>query len=223
MLIDKTFHKVNLSYQAGQSLIETVTAIFVLITGVAAGLTLAVYSFGSSSDVAEKISATGLAREGLEAVRRMRDSNWLVAGGPVDCGGGKLCYPGWLTAVYDISVPGGGAGSSRDFRLEFNPASSANKWVLTPASGGTDYRLYLQSGGGLSNLSSSSPTNLFRKITITYQSVSSPYNSASPLLRVRALVWWHGKNCPAITDLVNLNDTNCKVISEEYLTNWRNY
>lgn len=209
--------------QSGQSLIETVTAIFILTTGLSAGLSVAVYSFGASSDVTEKIAATGVAREGIESVRRARDSNWLTAGNPSDCGGGVLCYPAWLTSPYDISVPGGIAGSARDFRLVFNPGSSSNKWTLTPAVGNPDYRLYVQSGGGLSHTSSADATNLFRKITLTYESASSPYTFTSPLVRVRSAVWWQGRGCPNITDLVNLTDTNCKIVSEEYLTNWKNY
>ena len=64
-------------YQAGQTLIETIVALFVMTTGLSSGLALATFAFGSSSDISEKITATGLAREGIEITRRMRDSNWL--------------------------------------------------------------------------------------------------------------------------------------------------
>lgn len=208
----------------GQSFIETIVAIFVLITGLSAGLALSVVSFGASSDITEKITAIGLAREGIEAVRRMRDSNWL-AGMLVSCpdlDNDQFCYTTWLSGPpYDIQ---GASGAGLDYRLFFDPASSANKWVLSPANAASDYRLYLQASGGLSHTATNAEgLNYFRKIKIIYADTASPYSVSSPLVLVRSVVWWHGKNCPSNTDFVNPSDTTCKIISEEYLTNWKNY
>src|SRR3989344_2406253 len=72
--------------EKGQTLIETVVALFVLTTGLTAGLSLAIYSFSTTTEISRKIIATGLAREGIEVARRQRDSNWL-AGTLSDCGG----------------------------------------------------------------------------------------------------------------------------------------
>ena len=194
-------------------------AIFILTTGLASGLALAIFSFGAASEISEKIVATGLAREGIESVRRMRDSNG-ISGSLTSCadlGSGQQCYQSWLTERYNIT---GSAGSGIFYRLQFNPTSGSNKLTLENNS---NYRLYQQSAGALNHTPSGQPTTFFRKITIIYDSTSSPYSAGSPLLLVRSAVWWHGKKCPAITDLNNPSETSCKIISEEYLANWRNY
>jgi type II secretory pathway pseudopilin PulG len=70
----KSFGKTN---SDGQTLIETLVALFILVMGVSAATGLAVYAFGTSTNINKQIIAAGLAREGLEAVRNMRDANWL--------------------------------------------------------------------------------------------------------------------------------------------------
>ena len=204
--------------QSGQSLIETIMAIFILTTGLSSGLALAVFSFGAASDISEKIVATGLAREGVEGVRRRRDSNW-IAGSLGSCSGlgtGQQCYSTWLTQSYNITGSTGGIAE----RLVFNPTTNGPKWNLDF---GTDYRLYQQLDGGLNHSSAGTQTHFFRKITLIYYSTSFPYDATSPLVLVRSAVWWHGKRCAAITDLTDPSQTNCKIITEEYLTNWRTY
>jgi len=63
--------------QTGQTLIETMAALFILVTGVSASVGLAIYALNSSTSIVKQIVGTGLAREGIEAVRNMRDTNWL--------------------------------------------------------------------------------------------------------------------------------------------------
>lgn len=202
--------------QKGQTLIETIIAIFILTTGLSSGLALAIFAFGSASDITEKVAATGLAREGTEAVRRMRDSNWL-SGAIGDCGGGQQCYTTWLTGgAYPITGAFGEPG--RSYRLDFNPLAQNNKWTLNPAA--TDYRLRLRPGAGFSH-SGTENTNFFRKIFIIQQTNANP--AAEYQILARSVVWWHGKNCPAITDYSGPSDTKCKIVTEENLTNWKNY
>ncbi len=208
--------------ESGQTLIETIVAIFVLTVGLLGGLGLAVYAFGASSDIVERITATSLAREGIEVVRRMRDSNWLDDS-LVDCGGGQPCYPDWLDEEYDIEAD--------TYRVEFDPTATDDdpaKWELDEAPGSpssTYYRLYLRPSSGFthSNAGGAQLTNFFRKVVIIEQDTSAPYSAASPLILVRSTVWWHGRACPTITDLTSPSQTTCKIITEEYLTNWKNY
>lgn len=211
--------------ESGQTLIETIMALFVLTTGLSSGLALAVFAFGASTEITEKIAATGLAREGIEVVRRMRDSNWLAEkedGNLENCndlGTGQVCYEDWLNSTYDIRGTSGG----RRYRLVFDPTATGNKWSLPQSDNDSVYRLYQQSGGGLSH-NSGTPTNFFRKFYIFDQQTSSPYSDQSPLTLVRVIVWWHGKRCNNnLTNYTDPSDTTCKIISEEYLTNWRNY
>lgn len=141
------------SEQAGQTLIETLVAIFMLIMGVSAALGLAIFALASSGNITKQIIATGLAREGLEAVKNMRDTNWLrgalsdpTANPPgcynyIDASNTATCYKSWLgtsnNAPYCIdptdnngnncngSIP---PGTYQDFNLGFDSSKS-----------GTDY------------------------------------------------------------------------------------
>jgi type II secretory pathway pseudopilin PulG len=61
----------------GQTLIETLAAAFILTMGITASVGLAIYALNTSTGIVKQIIATGLAREGIEAVRNMRDTNWL--------------------------------------------------------------------------------------------------------------------------------------------------
>jgi hypothetical protein len=210
----------------GQTLIETIAALFILTTGLISGLALATSTFAGTSEGSEKIVATGLAREGIEIVRRMRDSNWLAAktrSGLVYCsdlGADQSCYPTWLSERYDIS---GQSGEGLEYRAIFDPTNLANKWSLSPADSGSDFRLYKQPGGEYSHIQTLESTNFFRKINIVSVQTTAPYSASSPLLLVRVTVWWQGKHCPQISYLNNPQDTSCKIVTEEYLANWRNY
>ena len=154
-------------------------------------------------------------------MRRMRDSNWL--GGTLsDCGGGQFCYADWLTNTYNINPPGGSA----EYRLNFAPGSAGNKWTLeqAPGSPGASYfRFFRQNTGALNHDAAGEQTLLYGKVKISVASTAAPYNSTSPLMVVRSTVWWTGKNCPSITNLINPTDTNCKIVLEENFTNWKNY
>jgi hypothetical protein len=146
----------------------------------------------------------------------MRDSNWL-AGTPSDCTG-QTCYQTWLTQSYNID----GAASPGNVRVVELQPTGANRWSIK-APAGNDYHLYLQPSGVYSTLANIDPTTYFRKIFLIRQSESAPYNATSPLILVKVAVWWHGKNCPPIEDYNNPSDTTCKIVTEEYLTNWKNY
>ena len=67
--------------KSGLGLIEVIVALAVVITGVVSGLTLTSYNLDASVASQTRLIAANLAREGLEVVRSLRDSNWL-AGNP---------------------------------------------------------------------------------------------------------------------------------------------
>ena len=201
--------------QSGQTLIETIVASSVLVVGIIGGLSPAIYSFTNISSAATSDVAAGLAREGLEATRRLRDSNWL-AGTLADCGG-YFCYQTWLTAPYDLS---GSAGAGTEYRVIFDPEATGNKWTLAAAGGLTDFRLYIQPGGEYSHTATASPSPFFRKVAVIYASDTAPYDATSPLVLVRSTVWWIDRRCAEVADPAN---TLCKIVSEAYLSNWKNY
>jgi type II secretory pathway pseudopilin PulG len=133
--------------QKGQTLIETLAALFILVMGVSAAVGLAIYAFGSSTGIVKEIIATGLAREGVEAVKDMRDTNWLqdtlVVNGCYDyvtTNTNANCYKYWLGKngsggpPFCISPsPGnscnGGSGSAESYFLGFDYTNS-NFWVI---------------------------------------------------------------------------------------------
>ncbi|MDR3643042.1 MAG: prepilin-type N-terminal cleavage/methylation domain-containing protein [Candidatus Doudnabacteria bacterium] len=112
--------------QNGQTLIETMAALFILVMGIAAATGLAVYAFGASTNINKQIIATGLARESLEAVRNMRDTNWmndsLVSNGCYNFASTPIgqitspCYQNWLgrtgSAPFNCIFPDNNSGNS---------------------------------------------------------------------------------------------------------------
>jgi hypothetical protein len=217
--------KLNSKNQAGQTLIETIIAIFVLTTALTSGLALTVYVLANSRLSFNQLIATNLAREGTEVVRMMRDSNWLASDAkgtpPWDltlCAdiGNKPCYPRTYNKVPPYTDYILGAGS---YRLEFTPATKA--WTLNenPSS----YSLYLQADGTYTH--SVVGTSLFaRKIVIT-ENTNSPFtnqNSNSELIVV-STVGWHDKKCTWSGNDPTTAPSNCRISIEEHLTNWKDY
>ncbi|MBI3290671.1 type II secretion system protein [Candidatus Falkowbacteria bacterium] len=87
----------NKNLKRGQSLLEMVFAIGILLFVVAAVLGLATSNVLGQKESEFQIVANNLAREGIEVVRNIRDSNWL-AGDNWDAG---LVGAGDAAAVFD--------------------------------------------------------------------------------------------------------------------------
>lgn len=73
-----TFFKKIIKDKKAQSLIEMTVAIGIIITGVVGSLGLAVSALRASLESRNRVIAANLAREGIEVVRKIRDSNWLA-------------------------------------------------------------------------------------------------------------------------------------------------
>lgn len=69
----------------GQSLLEAIVAIGIIVTSISSALTLISNSIRAEKESEFSVTAGNLAREGVEVVRNIRDSNWL-AGRPWDDG-----------------------------------------------------------------------------------------------------------------------------------------
>ena len=62
----------------GQSILEVIIAIGVITTGLVGALSLATANISSAKENESRVVAYNLAREALEIVRNIRDSNWLT-------------------------------------------------------------------------------------------------------------------------------------------------
>jgi len=241
MLISSVVKLIDKKSQSGQTMIETVVAIFVLVMGVVAALGLAIYTFNSSGNVTKQIIATGLAREGLEAVRSMRDTNWLKLSIDTDCynfstgANDAKCYKKWLQPP---GSPGNGTKKSNK-GFDIKPGGSSDTYIMYvdvdsdnrtwKFSSDNSYGLDLDSGltgsAGFYNGNGSThgTSDYYRKITITLDS-AAPYNHSSdlgPLVKVKSQVWWTDKRCPRVVDWPGTG--KCSVEMEMYLTNWKNF
>ena len=63
--------------QKGQSLLELLVALSILVVALTATIVLIVTSINAGREARNKLVATSLAREGIEIVRNIRDSNWI--------------------------------------------------------------------------------------------------------------------------------------------------
>ncbi|USN53726.1 MAG: prepilin-type N-terminal cleavage/methylation domain-containing protein [Candidatus Nomurabacteria bacterium] len=63
--------------QEGQTLVEVIIAVSILLAGIVTSLTLGIVTVRAGQVSQNRTIADNLAREGLELVRTMRDTNWL--------------------------------------------------------------------------------------------------------------------------------------------------
>lgn len=224
--------------QGGQTLIETLVAAIVLVMGISAAVGLAVYGLGATTGVSKQLIGIGLAREGVEAVKNMRDTNWLRTNISTNCfdfytqSSIANCYKNWLdgasgSGAYQILT---NLVTPQTYNLGFDSTvtDSGNYWVLTPTNTlfGLDYTPNNSSpelGLYTPNKSTALGTSDFsRKITLSTDSFA-PFDLSDlgPRVKVHVDVWWKDKNCPASNDVPA--SSKCKISLETYLTNWKNF
>lgn len=66
------------NHEGGQTLLETIIAIGVILIGILGALVLVVANVQASRQSINRVTAANLAREGIEVVRNLRDGNWLA-------------------------------------------------------------------------------------------------------------------------------------------------
>jgi type II secretory pathway pseudopilin PulG len=80
--------------KTGFTLIELVIAIGVFVLGIVGAFTLALANLNISRENINRVLAANLARDGIESIRNVRDSNWLRIDSNADCdaaAGLQLC------------------------------------------------------------------------------------------------------------------------------------
>lgn len=76
--------KNNKDYSGGFTLLGTLFSAFLAIIVIAAIASLSAQVYGSSRNSRDRFIAVGLAKEGIELVRNIRDGNWLYYPQPAD-------------------------------------------------------------------------------------------------------------------------------------------
>lgn len=84
---------------AGFTLLEMLLALAVVSVGIMGAFTLSLANLHTARDNYNRILAANLAREGVELVRNIRDSNWLKIDNNVDCGSGPCTWDQGLNYV----------------------------------------------------------------------------------------------------------------------------
>lgn len=138
-------------YTSGQTLIETVIAIFVILVGVAGALILVFSSTRAGVTAKNRIVAANLAREGIEVVRNIRDTNWLE-GRDFNEGLANGSY----TANYDST-----SLTSSPISCDINDSSSVVNDLV---------KLYKDGSNLYSHNSTGTSTNFYRVINIEEKS-----------------------------------------------------
>ncbi len=229
--------KVNFAV-SGQTLIETLAALFILVMGVTAATGLAIYSFNASTSINKQIVATGLAREGVEAIKNMRDTNWLKIGSPdTNCYNyasstayNAKCYKSWLDPSGSIGYDITGTGV-KSLRLSLNPSINDSIWTIKSDDGNWGLNFDSNMSGGvfngfytIPNISSGlthGSSGFYRQIVLT-EDTSGNYSWAEyHRLIVESRVWWIDKRCPKSAIWPGLGKCSISLVTN--LTNWKNY
>lgn len=241
-LLLTNMEKIVLNKQnTGQTLIETMVAVFMLVMGVTASVGLAIFAFNSSTTITKQIIATGLAREGVEAIKNMRDTNWNkdtlsntcynYSTGVSDAS----CYKGWLKPSgapalgngFDITQPSGG----KSIRLNIDGSAGSDLWnpKSDTANWGLDFNPTLSTTNfygfyGSNNINTGSlngTSEFYRQILITEDSSGLYNHNEFHKLVIESRVWWTDKKCPRVQTWPG--NGKCSVSIQTNLTNWKDY
>ena len=86
--------------QSGFTLVEVIVAVAVVSIGILATVTVANVTVRAGTDNASRVTATNLAREGVELTRNVRDSNWAIRQAvPAQTNRAWNCYPNSAVAA----------------------------------------------------------------------------------------------------------------------------
>ena len=204
----------NAGKKRGFGLLEAMIVIFVVSYGLMTAYSILSRGQRFSNVTANRIQAINIAREGVEAVTNIRDSNWLRFSADLpNC---------WKTKGYSQSCVGNsgighviGSGAA----ATFVPYLSGGLWYLTGAANSGVYLdaegLPYQTGGtftasGCSRISMKSCKTIFtRQLTITHPNAPAD-------------VCGSGTGCMNVLSTVSWTDESSHSVNlETLLTNWK--
>jgi type II secretory pathway pseudopilin PulG len=208
----------------GETIIEVFVAVIVLVVGVLAATRLFALATITNQLSKERVIATSLAREGIEAVRVIRDTNWLRFAGDR-----RLCWNS-LDQNSCNGLPGSAIMHQQNYIAYFDPANY--RWELVDALTSpvrldlTDgitvddeqYHLNINDASGLYNHdlfnAVTNPNSVFyREIYTEYlnddQTQDGSTNESANIIRVTSKVAWYDRG--------KLNDVTLTTILTDYL------
>ena len=181
------------SKNRGFTLIETIVTILVVTVGVLAAYIVTQEIISYTHQVSSRLTAAYLAKEGIEIVRNIRDTNWLQ---PADNWNDGLVGVGaedweadYTTATFKGTTDNNCSASGYNCRQCSSPCEIENLAFIR------------RIDGSFYNYTSGNPTKFKRKITIT------PIGADN--LTVSVSVWW-----------VEKGETYGPITVQEILYNW---
>jgi len=103
----------NTRDETGQGLIEMTIAIAIILTGLIGALALTVSNLSGSGEAGTRVVASNLAREGIDVVRSVRDTNWLK----------NLAWDAGLSSGNDFTAIAVFNSTTNQWSLDFTPTS----------------------------------------------------------------------------------------------------
>ncbi|MDP2736924.1 MAG: hypothetical protein Q8O59_04080 [bacterium] len=140
----------KISNNSGISILEVVVAMMIITMGMVGVLSLVIQNVEAQYINKNVLMASGLAQEGLELVRNIRDLNWLIPGN------------NWKL--------GAGAGANTDiiqdgtYTIDYQGNSGINEAVNLISDAGA--RLYIDNNGLYTHTATATSTSFYRLITV---------------------------------------------------------
>lgn len=215
--------KLLLKSRRGETLVEVLIALTVLVVGVMGFLRLLGVASVNNQITKERVIATNLAREGLEAVRNIRDTNWLRFGGER-----RICWNNLNPSVCVDDNPKDGVADdviehnqyylasfdSSNYRWELDSVSPTERLDIADDEIANDepYRLKINATNGLYNHTSGDDSVFFREVYAEYLDndlVPIDNDEKANLLRITSRVEWYDRG--------KINDVTLTTIMSDYL------
>lgn len=161
-------HYSNYKSSGGYTLIEVLITIGVFTVGILGALGFSAANYRNSEDNVDRVKAINLAREGIELIKNVRDSNWLRIDGNASCGGNDCTWDYGLDGSTNYMIM-----SYNDIGVDNKPTflstvcnNSITNCVNTYITNNEGVELYLNGSGRYDHDNTGTATKFSRVIKI---------------------------------------------------------
>ncbi len=180
----------------GETLVEVLISVVVLTTVLTSAFLVLSRAVKANIDVKNRIIAINIAREGIEAVRNIRDSNWLRFSGDRRnkwlCVNGETPCEEMATGFYTIEFKSEDQDSPEEFILTDVANTSALNLDIESYKYYQDFRLYIDKDTGRYTYETveNSPTIFYRQIELEVDdNVETPGGDRKKLKVISRVGW----------------------------------